>query len=75
VRCSLEKHFIPVWFFIGLLLSIYGALILARGVYGWMVPPSPTIAMAHLHIDIWWGAGMLLFGLFYVICFRPKSKA
>ena len=71
----MEKHFIPVWFFIGLLLSIYGALILARGVYELFIPGSNTVAMAHLHIDIWWGAGMLLFGLVYVICFRPKAKA
>jgi hypothetical protein len=67
-----QKHFIPVWFFIGLLLSLYGALILGRGVYELLVPPSNTIAMANLHIDIWWGAGMLLFGLIYVVCFRPK---
>jgi hypothetical protein len=67
-----QKHFIPVWFFIGLLLSLYGALILGRGVYELFVPPARTVAMAHLHIDIWWGAGMLLFGLIYVICFRPK---
>jgi hypothetical protein len=67
-----QKHFIPVWFFIGLLLSLYGALILGRGVYELFVPPVNTVAMSHLHIDIWWGAGMLLFGLIYVICFRPK---
>jgi hypothetical protein len=69
-----EKHSISVWFFIGLLLAIYGVLILASGVYELLVPFSNRVAMAHLHIGIWWGAGILLFGLAYLIRFRPSRK-
>ena len=71
----MEKHSISVWFFIGLLLTIYGLLVLVSGVYELWVPPSTQIAMAHLHIGIWWGAGMLIFGLVYLIRFRPKRNA
>jgi len=71
----MQQHSISVWFFIGLLLTIYGALVLVTGVYELWVPPITQIAMPHLHIGIWWGAGMLLFGLVYLIRFRPKRNA
>jgi hypothetical protein len=71
----MEQHSISVWFFIGLLLTIYGLLILATAVHELLVPPSTQVAMAHLHIGIWWGAGMLIFGLVYLIRFRPKRNA
>lgn len=68
------KHFIPIWFFIGSLLTIYGVLILGSGIYGLFVPPSNPVVMSHLHIEIWWGSGMLLLGLAYVVRFRPNRK-
>jgi hypothetical protein len=69
-----EKHFISVWFFIGALLLIYGVLILSSGIYGLFVAPDHAVAMSRLHIGIWWGSGMVLFGAGYVIRFRPKKK-
>ena len=53
---------------------IYGVLILGSGIYGLFVPPSNPVVMSHLHIGIWWGAGMLLLGLAYVVRFRPNRK-
>ncbi len=70
----MEKHFIPIWFFIGSLLTIYGALILASGIYGLFVPLRHPVAMSHLHIGIWWGSGMLLLGMTYVARFWPNRK-
>ena len=71
----MEKHSISVWFFIGTLLATYGVLILGSGIYGLFVPLNHTVAMSHLHIGIWWGSGMLLFGVGYIIRFRPKRKS
>lgn len=56
------KHFTSIWFFIGSLLTVYGVLILGTGLYELVNHPSLAVVMAHLHIDIWWGAGMLLSG-------------
>jgi hypothetical protein len=67
-----QKHSISVWFFIGVLFLVYGVLILGSGVYGLFVPPLHPVAMSQLHIDLWWGAGMMVVGLAYVARFKPQ---
>ena len=68
----MEKHSLSVWLFIGLLFVLYGALILSSGIYGLFVPPSHPVVMSQVHIDVWWGAGMIAIGLAYVARFRPR---
>ena len=59
---------IPIWFFIGVLLTAYGALILGYGFYELSIG---TMAVSNYHASIWWGALMLALGLFYDFRFRP----
>lgn len=68
----MEKHFISIWFFIGSLLTVYGVLILGTGIYELLGDSSPDVVLSRLHLNIWWGMGMLLLGLVYAIRFRPK---
>jgi H+/Cl- antiporter ClcA len=65
---------IPIWFFIGVILSLYGALITAAGIYDLAHPPAHKVALWDLHADIWWGALLFVFGLVYVIRFWPSKK-
>ena len=65
-----ERHrIIPVWFFVGLLLLIYGILIFVTGLLEWSSPP-PTV-LAHLHAPVWWGAVLMAFGAIYTWMFSP----
>lgn len=65
-----EKHrIIPVWFFVGVLLLIYGVLILASGIYHWSQPPD--IVLSNLHAPVWWGALLTVLGIIYCAMFRP----
>lgn len=66
---------ISIWFFIGCLLALYGALILAAGLKGYSTQGSLNIAMQNLHLQIWWGVGLVVIGLFYVIRFRPGQQS
>jgi hypothetical protein len=69
-----EKHnFIPVWFFVGALLLIYGLLIFASGLAELSNPPNTVLA--ELHAPVWWGALLIVIGAGYVIAFRPKKKS
>lgn len=67
-----EKQ-IPIWFFIGVLLAIYGLLILCSGIYNLISPPEKPVAMSHLHADIWWSILLLILGSLYTIKFWPSK--
>jgi hypothetical protein len=69
-----ETHAISIWFFIGIVLIVYGALILGAGIYGWLVPSSHPVVLAKLHAGVWWGALLFLLGIVYVVKFFPKDK-
>jgi hypothetical protein len=66
----MTEHGIPIWFFIGALLLVYGVLILSAGIVGLFHPPA--VALAHLHAGIWWGALLVGIGLAYLRAFRPR---
>jgi hypothetical protein len=64
---------LSIWFFIGLLLTAYGILILGSGVYNYNTPP-PNVVLTRLHAPVWWGATLLVIGLVYLIKFYPKKQ-
>jgi hypothetical protein len=65
---------ISIWFFIGVLLVAYGVLTCGVGIYEYFVPPAQPTVLAELHAGIWWGALILLLGLFYSSRFYPRSR-
>ena len=70
-----EKHqIIPVWFFVGLLLLIYGVLILASGLLHWSSPPE-GVELTNLHAPVWWGALLIVLGVIYCGKYYPRSGA
>jgi hypothetical protein len=66
--------FLSIWFFIGVLLTAYGVLILGAGIYELWVPPAHPPVLANLHFGIWWGIVLLVIGLIYFIRFYPKKS-
>jgi len=66
--------FLSIWFFIGLLLTFYGVVITATGLYELVSPPANPPVLASLHPSIWWGAVLLIIGLVYLIRFFPKKS-
>ena len=48
----MSRRFIPIWFFIGSLLLVYGILILGAGIYQKIVPPAQPTVLAELHAGI-----------------------
>jgi hypothetical protein len=63
---------IPIWFFIGVLLVIYGAMVLGYGVYEWVTLSYPAgVELTNLHTPVWWGGLLTVLGLVYVVKFRP----
>ena len=70
---SEKHHIIQVWFFVGVLLLVYGFLILASGLAEWSHPPNKVLA--ELHAPVWWGGLLFVLGLIYCIKFSPARKS
>jgi hypothetical protein len=68
----MNKAIIPVWFFVGVLLAIYGVLILASGLAEWSSPGA--VILGDLHAPVWWGALLTIIGAIYCVAFRPGRK-
>jgi hypothetical protein len=69
------EHQIPIWFFIGGTLLIYGLIILGVGLYSLVNPAQGARLVMHwLHADIWWGALMAIVGAFYCFRFNPLRR-
>ena len=62
---------ISIWFFIGVLLTIYGAMILGYGLWELATHTLANVVLNTLHAPVWWGAMLLALGLFYGVRFRP----
>ncbi len=65
---------LSIWFFVGLLLLVYGVLILGSGIYSLYSPPKREVALASLHADIWWGALLVGLGCIYSYFFSPWRR-
>jgi len=61
---------IPVWFFVGVILLIYGLIILGTGIFEFSTPP-PTV-LADKHPAVWWGGLLTVIGGTYVSSYWPK---
>jgi hypothetical protein len=62
---------IPIWFFIGLMLTIYGVMILGYGLFEIATGTLANVQLANLHTPAWWGGILLMLGVVYVVKFRP----
>jgi hypothetical protein len=69
-----HEHSVPIWFFIGILLLVYGFLIAGAGILGWTTAGTHGTQLSELHADVWWGGLMLALGAWYAIKFRPSNK-
>jgi hypothetical protein len=63
---------ISIWFFIGVLLTLYGVLIFGYGLYEVVSGNLANVELAQYHAPVWWGGLMLIAGLFYSVRFRPN---
>ena len=65
---------LSIWFFIGISLAVNGAVIFARGIYELTSPPEHQVVLYNLHANVWWGAVLLILGLFFSVRFSPARE-
>jgi hypothetical protein len=67
-----KKTELSIWFFCGILMLIYGVVLILTGISEFHHPP-PTV-LATLHPTLWWGLLMAVFGGFYTGRFWPGHR-
>jgi hypothetical protein len=65
---------LSIWFFTGLCLGVNGLLIFAWGIYELINPPAEKVVLYDLHANVWWGAILLILGLFFSLRFSPARE-
>jgi hypothetical protein len=63
----------PIWYFVGLMLTAMGAVILLSGVIDFSNETPAKTVLSDLHPAVWWGAVMMVFGLIFFLANR-KAK-
>ncbi len=63
-----------IWFFIGVSLAFNGAVICGTGIYELISPPEHQVVLYNLHANVWWGAVLLILGLFFSLRFSPARE-
>ena len=51
----MHKTEVSIWFFNGVMLTVYGLMIGGYGVYELISGQTPPVVLAHLHAPVWWG--------------------
>ena len=68
-----RAQMLPVWFFIGVLLTAYGIIVLAASVIDFNAPG--TAMLARYHPGLFGGVVLLLLGGLYTFLFRPGRRS
>ena len=67
-----KRKELSIWFFCGILMVVYGVVLVCTGIYESNGHQPPTV-LAQLHPTLWWGCLLTAIGLFYSVRFRPGT--
>lgn len=60
-----EEKIVSIWTWVGLILLVYGILIVSAGIY-YISHPQPQV-LAELNPSLWWGALMTVAGIIFLL--------
>ncbi len=60
------KKMVSIWFWVGLVLTVYGLIITGTGVY-YIFDPTAIEGRIGGNANLWWGSVILVFGLIFFV--------
>lgn len=70
----MKKEMKSIWYFVGLMLLVMGAVVFFSGIYFYNVPDGSTTILRELHPDIWWGAVIIVAGAVFFFGSRKGQR-
>ncbi len=72
----IDNKGISIWFFIGVLLLIYGIIITIANIFETFFNSfGRNVVLRNLDFGLWWGILLIILGIVYSVGFRPwKNK-
>jgi len=59
------KTFLPIWFFVGIVLCTYGVILLITGAF--VSNPPNVVQVLDISPNILWGLILLIMGIFFTV--------
>ena len=67
------KNMRSIWYLVGMLLLIMGAVITVAGIEQFLHPPAEKTVLADLHPGLWWGCIMVAVGAIFFFGGRNRT--
>ena len=67
------KKMKPIWYFVGLMLSAMGAVVLISGIVNYSDAEVAKTVLSDLHPALWWGAVMIVAGAIFLLANRKTT--
>jgi len=67
------KKMKPIWYFVGLMLSSMGAVVLISGIVNYSDTEIAKTVLSELHPALWWGVVMIAAGLIFLLANRKTT--
>jgi hypothetical protein len=69
-----EEEGFSIWFFVGVMLTIYGIIILIANIPAFSSVESQHVVLERLHAGVWWGILLTLFGALFLYLHWPGRE-
>ncbi len=71
-----EEHGLSIWFFVGVMLTIYGIIILIANIPAFTSAiESPHVVLERLHAGLWWSILLILLGALFLYLHWPGQPS
>lgn len=70
-----EEEGFSIWFFVGIMLAIYGPIILIANIPAFSSNQSPHVVLEQLHAGVWWGILLTLSGVLFLFLHWPGKHS
>jgi len=68
-----SKKMKPIWYFVGLMLSAMGVVVLISGIVNYSDAEVAKTVLSDLHPALWWGAVMIVAGAIFLLANRKTT--